>query len=146
MAFGNTFESEILELILNNVAVPLVGDASGLQPSAADGNLYLALHTADPTGAGNQTTNEVAYTSYARLAMVRDGTKWTVTAGVGENAALESFPACTGGSATATHVSIGTAVSGVGKIVAFGALTSPLAISSGITPEFAAGDITLTLS
>jgi hypothetical protein len=76
---GNAFLSEILEHILNNEDIPLIGDASGLLQSAADGNLYLNLHTADPGAGGDQTTNEATYTGYARLAAVRDGTVWTVS-------------------------------------------------------------------
>ncbi len=30
-------------------------------------NLYVSLHTGDPGEAGDQTTSEAAYTSYARV-------------------------------------------------------------------------------
>ncbi len=50
-----------LNLILNNTDWANVGDAGGLQNSAANGNLYLSLHTSSPAESGNQTTNEISY-------------------------------------------------------------------------------------
>jgi hypothetical protein len=144
MSMSTTFAGELLEQILNNAAIPLIGDASGLQPSAADGNLYAALHTADPTAAGTQDNNECAYTNYARVALTRDGTKWTVTNNVAENASAITFPQCTGGSETATHISIGVASSGSTKILFRRALNSNLAISNNHIPTFPAGDVTIT--
>lgn len=52
----------LLLLLLNNTDWANVGDASGLQNSAADGSFYLSLHTATPTEAGNQTSSEISYT------------------------------------------------------------------------------------
>lgn len=144
MSKGNTFETELLDLIFNNAAVALIGDASGLQPSAADGNLYVSLHTADPGEAGSQTTNEATYTSYARVAVTRAGTGWTVASGSAENAGAITFPEATGGSNTITHFGIGTASSGAGKLLYSGALDTSRAVSSGITPSFAAGDLVIT--
>ena len=51
-----------LLLLLNNTDWANVGDAAGLQNSATAGSLYLSLHTADPTEAGNQSSNEISYT------------------------------------------------------------------------------------
>lgn len=144
MSKGNTFETELLDHVLNNTNIALIGDATGLLASAADGDLYVALHTGDPGEAGNQTTNEATYTSYARVAVSRDGTKWTVGSGAAANAAAITFPACTGGTNTITHFSVGTASSGTGKILYKGALSASLAVSSGVTPEFAIGNLDIT--
>jgi len=141
MSKGNTFENDLLLLIFNNTAAALIGDASGLQPSATAGSLYVSLHTADPGEAGTQTTNECAYTSYARVAVARSGAGWTVSGNAVTNAALVQFPQCTGGSETATCFAIGTASSGTGKVLYRGALSASLAISSGIQPQFSAGDL-----
>lgn len=121
-----------------------VGDASGLQNSATAGSFYIALHTSDPGEAGDQTTNEISYTSYARVAVARSGAGWSRSSSTISNAALVQFPQCTGGSGTATHFSIGTASSGTGSIILSGALTSSLAISNGIQPQFAIGALTAT--
>jgi len=141
MSKGNTFENDLLLLVFNNTAAALIGDASGLQPSATAGSLYVSLHTGDPREAGDQETNECAYTSYARVAVARSGAGWTVSGNAVTNAALVQFPQCTGSSETATHFAIGTASSGAGKVLYKGALSASLAISSGIQPQFGAGDL-----
>lgn len=108
---------------------------------SAVSNLYVSLHTADPGEAGDQTTNEAAYTGYARVAVARSGTGWTVTNDTAVNDAAITFGQCTAGSATATHFGLGTAASGAGVLLASASLTASLAISAGITPEFAAGQL-----
>lgn len=52
----------LLELFFKNTDWAAVGDAAGLQNSAAAGNLYLSLHTSSPGESGNQSTNEISYT------------------------------------------------------------------------------------
>lgn len=145
MSMSNAAEAALLALLFNNSDWAGVGDAGGLQNSAAAGSFYISLHTSDPGEAGDQTSNEIGYTSYARVAVARSGVGWTVAAPTVENAALVQFPQCTGGSGTATHFAIGTDSSGAGQIVLSGALTSPLAISNGIQPQFAAGALTATV-
>ena len=144
MSKSNTFENDILQLIFNNVDIADIGDAGGLQNSAAAGSLYVALHTGDPGEAGNASTNESAYTSYARVAVARSGAGWTVSGNSATNFALIQFPECTGGSETITHVSITTAVSGTSKILYSGALSASRSVSSGIQPQFAASALTVT--
>lgn len=141
MSKGNTFENDILALIFNGTAIANVADNAASSPLT---NLFVSLHTADPGEAGSQTTNEAAYTSYARVSVARSGAGWTVSGGGISNAALIQFPQCTGGSATVTHFAIGTATSGTGKLLYKGALSSSLAISSGIQPQFGAGSLTGT--
>jgi hypothetical protein len=138
MSKGNTFETELLAHIFNNSAIALIGDATGLPAAATAGSLFVSLHTSDPGEAGNQTTNECAYTSYARVGVARSGAGWTVSGNSVVNAALVQFPQCTGGSETVTHFGIGTASSGTGKILYKGALSASLAVSSGIQPQFGA--------
>jgi hypothetical protein len=141
MSKGNTFENDLLLLIFNNTNAADIGDATGLRGSSSAGSLYVCLHTADPGEAGNATTNECAYTSYARVAVARSGAGWTVTGNAVTNAALIQFPQCTGGSETATHFSITVASSSTSKILYKGALSASLAISSGIQPQFGAGEL-----
>lgn len=148
MSFGNTVESDLLKLIFQNVDATLLGDAGGLRGSATAGNIYVALHSADPGEAGDQSTSEISYTGYARVPVVRSNGQWTVsgtapTQAVNVNAV--TFGLCTAGSATATHFSVGYALSGATKLWMSGALTAQLAISNGITPSFAAGQLVATL-
>lgn len=95
----------------------------------------MSLHTADPGETGNQTTNEIAYTSYARVAVARTSGGWTVSANSVSPAANIDFPAGTGGSGTATHAAVGTASSGTGKILYKGTVTPNIVCGSGITPR-----------
>ena len=141
MSASNAMETGLLELIFENSDFADIGDAGGLRGSVTAGNLYVSLHTSDPGEAGDQSTNECDYTSYARVAVARTDAKWTVSGGDVENADAVTFPECTGGSNTATHFGIGTDASGGGTLLLSGALDSSLAISSGVTPEFAAGDL-----
>lgn len=105
----------------------------------------VALHTADPTS-GNQTTSESAYTSYARVSPARTSGGYTSTAGVVTNVAAVTFPACTGGSSTVSHASVGRDSSGAGEVLCAGALTASLAVSSGITPQFAISGLSITIA
>jgi hypothetical protein len=145
MSMSNAAEAALLDLMFLNTDWAGVGDAGGLQNSAAAGSFYIALHTGDPGEAGNQTTSEATYTSYARVAVARSGAGWSRTGPTVENAALVQFPQCTGGSNTLTYFSIGTDSSGAGQIVLSGALSASLAVSNGIQPQFAAGALTATL-
>jgi hypothetical protein len=138
---SNAFETELLDLIFNNAAVANIGDAGGLQPSATAGSLYVSLHSADPGEAGDQTTNEVAYTNYARVAVARTSGGWTVSGNTSTNTALIQFPQCGASGATATYVGIGTASAGAGLLLFSGQLSSSLTIANLITPQFAAGDL-----
>jgi hypothetical protein len=138
MSKGNTFETDLLQLIFNGTGIGNIADNAASSPLT---NLHVSLHTSDPGEAGDQTTNECAYTSYARVAVARSGLGWTVTGNAVTNAALIQFPQCTGSSETATHFAIGTAASSTGKILYKGALSASLSISSGIQPQFGAGDL-----
>jgi hypothetical protein len=142
MSKGNTFENELLLHIFNNADIALIGDATGLRGSSTAGSLYVSLHTSNPDETGSQTSGECNYGSYDRVAVARSGAGWTVTANAVTNAALVQFPQCSSGSNTVTHFAVGTtAYSGAGKILYKGALTAPLSVSSGIQPQFAAGDL-----
>lgn len=144
MSLSNAFETALLNHLFNNAAIANVGDATGLPASATAGVLYMSLHTADPGEAGNQASSEAAYTSYARVAIARTAGGWTVSGATAVNAAAINFPAATGGSATATHFGIGTSSSGAGLLLVSGPLGASMAITTGITPTFNAGQVTLT--
>ena len=145
MSMSNASETNLLLLLFNNTDWANVGDAAGLQNSAAAGSFYVALHTADPGDAGNQLTNEVSYTGYARVAVARTAGGWTVSGNQVSNTATVQFGECTAGSATATHFSVGLLTSGAGDILYSGSLSASRSISSGITPLFNAGALQGTI-
>ena len=117
MSKTNTFENDLLLHIFQNADITLIGDAAGLQNSAAEGSLYISLHTADPGEAGDQTTSETAYTNYARVAVARNSGGWTVSSNQVSNAAAIAFAQCGLTGATITHFGVGTASSGAGKLL-----------------------------
>jgi hypothetical protein len=131
---SNTTENDFMLYTFNGTAISWNGNS----------NLYIALHTADPGEAGTQTTSEATYTSYARVTVARTSGGFTVSGNQASNTSLVQFPQCTGGTNTITHVSVGTAPSGAGQILYSGALTSSLAISSGIQPQFSIGALVIT--
>jgi hypothetical protein len=47
MSKGDTYENDILNLVLNNIDAALIGDATGLRGSTTPGSLYVSLHTGD---------------------------------------------------------------------------------------------------
>jgi hypothetical protein len=95
----------------------------------------VSLHTGDPGEAGNQTTSETAYTSYARVAVARSGSGFTVTGNSVSPAANVDFPECTGSTSTITHFGIGTASSGAGVLLYKGAVSPSISVSTGVTPR-----------
>ena len=145
MSMTNAAEAALLDLLFLNVDWADIGDAAGLQNSATAGSFYISLHSADPGEAGNQSTNEISYTGYARVGVARTAGGWTRTTSTIANTALVQFGQCTGGTATATHFGIGTDSTGTGNLLLKGALNSSLSISNGIQPQFAAGALTATV-
>lgn len=141
MSKSNAWETALLQHLFTNSDVANVGDATGLRGSSTAGSLYFSLHTATPDEAGDQTTNEIAYTSYARVAVARSGAGWTVTGNAVAVNADVTFPAGTGGSGTATHWGLGTSASGAGALLYYGALSLSLICGDGVTPKLAAGTV-----
>jgi len=130
MSKSNATELDILKFIFNLTAIPW----------AANGTWYVALHTADPLDAGDQTTNEATYTGYARVAITRGTGAGAFTVGnPTTNVSEITFPQCTGGPETLTHMSIGLAASGASQILYSGILAAPLAVANLITPRVIAG-------
>jgi hypothetical protein len=145
MSMTNAAEAALLDLLFLNTDWAGIGDAGGLQNSAAAGSFHISLHTADPGESGTQATSEVAYTGYARVAVARTAGGFTRTVSTVANTALVQFPQATGGTATATHFGIGTDSTGAGNLLLKGPLNSSLSISNGIQPQFAAGALTATV-
>lgn len=145
MSMTNAAEEALLDLLFLNVDFANIGDAGGLQNSASAGSFYVSLLEADP-GESGSVTNESTYTSYARVAVARSGSGFSRTSSTISNVALVSFPASTGGSSTVTHFGIHTSSSGSGNMILYGALSASRTITSGNTPQFAAGQLTVEVN
>lgn len=150
------------DLILQNVAYTGVGDAGGLLPSSADGDLWASLHTAEPgLDAADQSVNEVAYPGYARISGGRnaaDPTRFLIAPAVeGPDFAI-AMPAVTtftGSSPTQwspfpivgatantyviTHIGFGVGSSGATKLLGYGPLMRAIPLKQGMGVWLAAG-------
>src|SRR5512139_3668775 len=113
MPKSTTFSNDILALVFNATAIANIADNAASSPLT---DLYVSLHSASPGIGGSQLTNEVGYTNYARIAVPRTSGGWTVSLAQAINTALEQFAQCGVTGATASHVGIGTAASGAGKM------------------------------
>lgn len=128
MSKGNTFENDLLKLIFNATAIANLADNAVGSPLAS---LFVALHTADPGEAGDQTNSEATYTGYARVTTARTTGGWTVANNQVINAVTITFPNCTAGTSTVTHWSIGVAASGPSKILYNGPIAGAQVLATG---------------
>ncbi len=118
MSKSNALETALLNLYFLNTGHANVGDATGLRGSTAAGSFYLSLHTADPGEAGTQSTNEVAYTGYARVAVARSGSGFSVSGSALSLVANADFGQATAGTfpITAYYWGLGVASSGATEL------------------------------
>lgn len=125
-SLSNFSENELLDHVFNAAYTP-------------PATVYLALHTADPTDAGNGA--EANYTSYARAAI----TFGAASARRVTQSGTVTFPASTGGTNTITHWGVWDA-STSGNMLAHGAFATSKSIVSGNTPSVASGVVYVEFS
>lgn len=135
MSISDVTEQAILALIFNATAWANYADNAAGTPQT---QIALGLHTADPGDAGNMSTSEIAYTSYARVAVNRNSGGWAVSGSspsqVAPVAAI-NFPAGTGGSGTASFFSTGKTGGGAAPILWSGTVTPNIVCGAGVTPQ-----------
>jgi hypothetical protein len=135
MTFSDAAETAILALIFNATAWANMADNAAGTPQT---QIATALHSADPGDSGNQSTSEIAYTSYARVNVARTTGGFTVSGTSPTQVvpvATISFPAGTGGSGTVTHFSYGKTGGGATAIHLSGTVTPNIVTGNGITPQ-----------
>jgi len=134
MSKGNSCESDILKLIFNATTFAEIAENDTTSPSA---NLTVALHTSDPGETGTQSTNETAYTGYARVNVARTTGGWTVSGTaptVVSPVANIDFGECTGSPGAAiTHFSVGTGTANY--LLYSGTVTPNITMSAGVIPR-----------
>lgn len=132
-AQGSTYSNDLLKLIFQ--ALPI----SGLADNAASGaitNLSIALHTADPGAAGNQTTFELSYGEYVRQNVARSTAGWIVTGNSVSPANPIVFPTMlTGTGGTVVYWSVGTGVGN--KLLYRGTVLPTFSVIVGVPPRLA---------
>jgi hypothetical protein len=130
------WENALLKLLFNATAIANIADNAASSPLT---NLYVALHTADPS-AGNQSTSECAYTGYARVALLRNSSGWTISSNsVSPNSNITFGNCSASAGAAATYMSIGVATSGATNMLYIGLLSSPITVTIGQAPVIASG-------
>jgi hypothetical protein len=132
MSIANNTENNLMKLIFNATAWANFADNAASTPQT---NTAVALHTADPGEAGDMTTSEAAYTSYARASVARTSGGWTVTANSVSPVASIDFPAGTGGSGTDSYFSTGKTGGGATDILFSGTITPNIVSGNGVTPR-----------
>jgi hypothetical protein len=141
MAKSTNTCNSILALIFNATTFTNIAQNGGSPLT----DLYVSLHKGDPGVGGSQLTNEADYGAYARIPVVRTTSGWKLPeSGSTDNAALIQFVECNGGSNSISHVAIGTDISGAGRVLYAGQLSSPRTISAGIQPQFSAHALIVT--
>lgn len=131
MSKSNLLENSLLLLLYNATAFADMAQNDGSGPATT---ITVALHTADPGEAGDQSTSEISYTGYARVAVARTSGGWTVTANSVSPVAAITFGQMTAGTGgTVTHFSTGT---GTGNAMLHsGTVTPNIVVSNGVTPQ-----------
>lgn len=130
------FANSLLALVFNGTSFTGMAVNTTTSPFT---NLYVSLHTASPGASGTQTTNEAAYTSYARVGVTRTSGGWTVTNNSVSPVATIVFPAATAGAETETFFGIGTSTTGAGHLLYYGAISPVIAVANGVTPQLTTG-------
>ena len=134
MPKGTTSSNDYLKLLYQAAAIANLADNAASAPLT---NIYTALHSAYPGVGGDQSTSEISYTGYGRVAVARSGSGWAVTGNSVSPVAQINFGQCVGGTATAMFWSTGTASAGAGKLLHFG----PIGTKLGPFTAIAAGDL-----
>lgn len=134
--FNTIFANDLIKLILHGAAISNIADNAAASPLT---NLVLGLHTADPGPGGTQETSSVSYAGYARIQVPRMLDNWIVTNNEAQPAARLEFPEMTGGSeALATWMTIGTDLTGPGKVLLRGRLSPDIQCRIGVIPAIKA--------
>lgn len=137
-AMSDYLERQVLRHLLRNTDI-----------FAAPDNVYVSLHTANPTDAASGA--EVSGGSYARVAATTgtagsgSGSTWTDPGASGtinsSNASAITFPAPTANWGTVTHFGVWDA-STAGNLLFYGALTTSRTINNGDgAPNFPIGSL-----
>lgn len=127
-----TFSDDLLALILQAVPIANIADNAASAPLT---QLWVSLHTASPGATGAQNTSEAAYTGYARVAINRTTSGWTISNENANPQAMITFPAATAGSETETYFGVGTAQTGVGLLMFFGVISPSIVVNNGVVPQ-----------
>lgn len=136
MSKADAYELDLLKLLFNATAIANVADNAASSPLT---NLFVSLHTADPTDSGSQTSSETAYTGYARVSVARTSGGWTCSGTTPAQAvpvANIDFGSCSASPGAAiTHFGVGSLTSTAGKLFYSGTVTPNITMAVGVIPR-----------
>lgn len=133
--------NNILGLYYNATAIANIADNAASSPITT---VSVALATASYSASSTMSSNETAYTNYARQTVARTTSGWAApSAGATSNVAAIEFPQCGVTGATITSACTGKGAGG-SDIFHYGDLNASIAVSNQIQPRFAAGAVTIT--
>ncbi len=144
---GNALQENILKFLFTTSSSATLGQINTLSFPATSTTtvLWVSLHTADPGNSGNQGTNEVTYTGYARISTNRSGAgaaSWVVSATYSPFSVFPSsaigFPQCTTASAvviTNWAVGISSAAGTTTGLYYSGTVTPNINLGANVTPS-----------
>jgi hypothetical protein len=136
MSLSNTTENDALKMFLK-----------GVDPSyRAGATQYLALLSLAEPSEADPMASELTYTGYARVSLTK-ASAWTDGGSSFTNAGLIQFGTRTdaGATQTARSFAIVDTASGVVAMGVIGSLSADLDINQNIQPQFAIGDLTVTV-
>lgn len=130
-ALSNYLENALVNHLLRNTSL------------SAPANVYIGLHTADPTEAGN--VGELSGNNYSRATVSTTGQFDAPTDGATANTSTITFATPSGSWGLVTHFSIWDAAT-TGNCLFKAALTASKTINASDTVSFAAGSLTVTFA
>lgn len=147
MSATDDFVQSLLELLFLNTDFTNIGDSGGLLGSAAAGSYYLSLMTSDPGTSGVQTTNEATYAGYARIAIPRTSSGFVRSGNAVLLTSDRVFADATGGDGQVLrYAGLGTAASGAGRLLLYGALSPIITVATGKAPRIKSSTTSFTIT
>lgn len=123
----------------------ILDDFLSLAAYTPPSNLYLSLHTADPTDAGSFAAEvSTSGTGYARQLITGSMNFTDSSSGISQNTSPIAFPVITGAYGTVTHIGISSALTG-GTMLFSGPITEPQNKTVGESYQFATGQLSIQL-
>lgn len=106
--------------------------------------VYIALITTAPSDANGTSIVEASGTAYARVAVTNNSTNWPNASGRSKsNGTAVTFPTAGASWGTVVGIAFYDAAS-AGNFLGYAQLGSSQSVASGVTPNFPAGQITVT--
>ena len=137
-SLSDAIVNDLLLLWFNGTPIANLADNAASSPLT---NLCISLHTGDPGAGGNQATNEVSYTPYVRVNVVRTSGGWTVSNRSVVPVADILFAKPSGAAGQLVKfAAFGFAASGAGKIILRGPV-DPITITVNNAPRLLRGSI-----